>query len=292
MKRSIALLLVSALFGCSSSTEPTQPTPSVSTIEASSRSATSVALRWSPAEGATSYRVRWESIVGTASGGLAVEDDSAVVAGLPAGEACRFAVAARSNGIWSDDIEIEWAGARRYTTTLEGFALRLYEPASSRASALRLDPGGPVTVDIAAPDMAQVAWTIHPRDSVMPDSIVIGAIAALPEYTMQMPPAGKLDTTVRVSTSTYLQRSLDDWFLSAPLSSALTSLRLGSSYTLTPSHLAESHGFAVRIGRPGGHRYARVLVKAVRGSILQGTAPDRYIELEISYQATPNVPYA
>jgi hypothetical protein len=34
-------------------------------------------------------------------------------------------------------------------------------------------------------------------------------------------------------------------------------------------------------------------VKAdAQGNILRGSAPDRYVELEISYQKTPNVPYA
>ena len=38
--------------------------------------------------------------------------------------------------------------------------------------------------------------------------------------------------------------------------------------------------------------FAKVLVKATGGSLLQGTAPDRYVDLEISYQSGVDVPYA
>lgn len=40
------------------------------------------------------------------------------------------------------------------------------------------------------------------------------------------------------------------------------------------------------------YNYAKVLVKAPNGSFLQGTAPDRYVEVVVSYQETAGVPYA
>lgn len=38
--------------------------------------------------------------------------------------------------------------------------------------------------------------------------------------------------------------------------------------------------------------FAKILIKNIGGKILQGTAPDRYIEVDISYQPIANVPYA
>lgn len=40
------------------------------------------------------------------------------------------------------------------------------------------------------------------------------------------------------------------------------------------------------------HNYAKVLIKNDGSGWLQGTAPNQYIEVDISYQVVPNVPYA
>lgn len=51
--------------------------------------------------------------------------------------------------------------------------------------------------------------------------------------------------------------------------------------------------FLVRVAEtPGNWNYAKVMVKNTGSQWLQGTAPDRYIEVEISYQSKANVPYA
>jgi len=54
----------------------------------------------------------------------------------------------------------------------------------------------------------------------------------------------------------------------------------------------QRRGFVIVLRTQDGN-WAKVFVKAdAQGNILRGTAPNRYVELEISYQKTPNVPYA
>ncbi len=46
------------------------------------------------------------------------------------------------------------------------------------------------------------------------------------------------------------------------------------------------------ISKDGQVHFAKLLFKAVNGSIVQGSGDERYVECEIAYQPTPGVPYA
>jgi hypothetical protein len=54
----------------------------------------------------------------------------------------------------------------------------------------------------------------------------------------------------------------------------------------------DAAGFYVRTDTPGNHHFARVMVRNNGGKILQSIPPNRYIELETSYQISANVPFA
>jgi hypothetical protein len=56
--------------------------------------------------------------------------------------------------------------------------------------------------------------------------------------------------------------------------------------------LGQGQGILVRFGNGAATHYARVLVVNNGGQLLQGTYPNRFVEVVISYQATPSVPYA
>jgi hypothetical protein len=60
------------------------------------------------------------------------------------------------------------------------------------------------------------------------------------------------------------------------------------------TQLASSTVLVVRYKYPGEneYHYAKILIKYVNGSFLQGTSPNRYVEFEISYQKVAGVPYA
>jgi hypothetical protein len=54
---------------------------------------------------------------------------------------------------------------------------------------------------------------------------------------------------------------------------------------------AENKQFAFVV-KTGSNHFAKVLVKSNGSRLLQGTAPDRFVDLEISYQNGANIPYA
>jgi len=56
--------------------------------------------------------------------------------------------------------------------------------------------------------------------------------------------------------------------------------------------LTQYSGNIVLVVRTADNHYAKVLVKYVNGSFLQGSEPNRYVECEVSYQKAAGVPYA
>lgn len=70
-----------------------------------------------------------------------------------------------------------------------------------------------------------------------------------------------------------------------------TQINIGTTEQLI-NFTAANRGFVFACRTQDGN-FAKVFVKAnTSGVILQGTAPNRYVEVEISYQPVANVPYA
>jgi hypothetical protein len=266
-------------------------------LGASSKSATSVGLRWDAVTGATGYHV---SYVGAGAGGTgSVETSSSevVIDGLTPGTIHTFTVTAINGALRSEPVSIAWAPADRFARQADTTkSIRMYEEASTEPSAIAIDPslGGPIGVSLnpTRPGKGQLAMYVYPRTGSDADSIVVGPLYAITEYRIG---AGgdlaKVDTSTYISSSTYNVESLDAWYMSGSLAGVILPWGNVAAYTFTNLNTG-GQGFVVRTGTPGSYHYARVLIRSVNGSILQGIYPNRFVEVEISYQSVPNVPYA
>jgi hypothetical protein len=268
-------------------------------LKASSMSETSVALQWDAVAGATSYKVSWS---GGAAGSGSVDNVTATtytVTGLAANTQYTFSVAANDASGLGEASSITWAGATRFTeTSTAGQMIRMYEAESTQPSGVNLNVNGAprlVSLRATATDQAkaQLAMYIYPRTGGgTPDSVIIGPVYALTEYRISGGNIiSRMDTSVYISGSTYQVSSLNTWYLSSNLESLIDQASNVKAYTFKQTNIS-GQGFIVRTGSPGAYNYARVVVKAIGGSILQGAFPNRYVELEVSYQTQANVPYA
>lgn len=275
-------------------TAPTAPTNAT----AVSLSATSVSVKWTASTdtGTITYKVT-RAATGSASDTATIENlsgTSATFNGLTASEYTFTIVAVRS-GSASTSISVKWAPAARFNST----TLKLYEKKSASPSGFSIDAetGGPQPVSLAVskPGKAQLAIFVLDSTSNNTNTLLIGPAYAFPEYAASgnFNPA-KVDSSTYISPTDFVVSSLDTWYSASPIDAVITSSSTTNTaaYTLTGNNLNASRGFFVRTGLAGNYHYARVFVKATGGKIVQGTYPDRYIEVEVSYQNTPNLPYA
>jgi hypothetical protein len=268
-------------------------------LKASSTSATSVALSWDALSGATSYRISWTGSGAAGSGSVDnVTGTTYEAEGLTANAQYTFSVAANTADGLSDASTIVWAGADRFNeTSTAGQKIRMYEAESTNPSGLNLfvnsAPRMVSLLPTATGAKAQLAMFIYPRTSGgTPDSIIVGPVYALTEYRVS---AGndfsRMDTNVFISGTTYQASSLDTWYLSQPLNQLIDPTSNVKAYKFTPA-TTTGQGFIVRTGTAGNYNYARVVIKALGNSLVQGSYPNRYVELEVSYQTVANLPYA
>ncbi|HVK37517.1 MAG TPA: fibronectin type III domain-containing protein [Candidatus Kapabacteria bacterium] len=271
----------------------------VQNLTASSLDASSVSVRWDLPSGGTAptgYRVAWQALVGGASGSLDTDLESATVSGLAPG-VYTFSVSSLLGSQVSDPVSIAWAPARRITDLpASGQKIRIYEQASTNHSALSIDaePGGPRTVSTSpgTPGRGQLAVFIEPVAGG-DERIILGPLWAITEYDVS---AGrdltKVDPEVYISSTTFEAFSLDEWYLAAPLDQLILPGGNSAAFIFASRGIGISQGFVVRTGVAGSYHYVRVLAKMVAGSLLQGTSPDRFVELELSYQDVANIPFA
>lgn len=290
----VAMFALAAV-GCNENpTDPTSTTAAPTNLKAVSINASTVALTWtaSTTVGAT-YNISWKGQNSAAVGSQTATGTSTTVSGLNA-EAYDFTVKAVSGGAESTTgATVTWAPAARYAddALLPSTTIRIYEKASVKGSGLVLDPtkGGPRNISVAAsadPTKVQLAMIVEGSN------FVVGPAYAFPEYKN----VDKFDSTVETSDSAYAASSLSAWYLSQSLDKFFTQPdRTVSAYTFQQTVTgANGRGFIIRLkGTDGLAHYARIFVKNDgSGKLLQGSGTERYVELEISYQATPNLPYA
>lgn len=280
----------------------------VTGLQASSMTATSVALRWNAVSGATSYEVKWApTTVATANTGqVTVTSPSATATGLTAGVEYRFTVTPSDASGAGTGSSITWAGASRHNTTATTSHIRMYEFTSNLNSGLNLNVNGqpaPVRLSASATGqpIGQLAMYVYQRaGQSKPDSIIVGPVYAMTEYRVS---AGndftRIDSSVYISSATTLVPSLNEWYLSAPLNTLIAANSNVMAYKFQPAtaggDIAGGHGFIVRTGTGSAtnpYHYARVHIKSLGGMMLGGATGNRYVELEISYQDANNLPYA
>lgn len=296
---SCALALGIVVAGCNEN--PTiAPDPVITGLGASSLTPTSVALAWNSFSGASTYNVAW---TGPSSGGLTgISTTTATATNLAPGQEYTFTVTgvdAAGAVISTSSSSIKWAGAERHND-VEGSSttrIRMYEHASPRPSGVNLSAGaGPTNVSLKAntPGVAQLAMYVDPKEGGNPNKIVVGPVYAITEYKVSAASdPNKVDQNVFISaTTTKDLTSLDTWYMSTNLEAQIDPGSNIKAYEFL-SPVQTGNGFVVRTGTAGNYHYARVLIKSdATGKILQGGFPDRYVELEVSYQRNAGVPYA
>jgi len=191
------------------------------------------------------------------------------ISGLQSGTLYTFEVAARNTkDKESAKVSVSWATATRFT------GIKLYETNSSFGSGLELfntESQKPETYKIANSDKWDLAL------DTKNESFDFGA-PTLTSYNIATPRT----TFVKMRDSWIGVNSIDDIFDTEMLDPNQAQLINFNNVT---------KGFAIAVKTQDGH-FAKVFVKAVNGVILQGAADNRYIEVDISYQKTANLPYA
>jgi len=271
----VALIMI----GCNENTTDVADTaPSAPTgMMATSLGADKIAVMWtSPTAGTfTSYKLQL-----TATGvDTTFTVDKAVnayeLSGLTEGTIYKFSLkSVNGTAMSATAATISWSPASRFTT-IGGNEIRLYETSASKGSGLRLYNSTTKTPEVLSISSGD-NWDIGIFNRDLPDSLDTGSPGAL-NLTINKPRAtliGKIYNNVN---------SLDEIYEAADL----TVLAAGA-YTL-PNVATGGIAFVVKTA---DGNFAKILVKSNGGKILQGTAPDRYVAVEFSYQMVAGVPHA
>jgi hypothetical protein len=188
-------------------------------------------------------------------------------------------------GELSEKSSIVWAPAYRFKEVLAGVPIRVYEQSSPLGCGLDLffpETLKPRTLPLDSSQSWNLALSI--------DSNVMFGSPRLLGYDYKE----KLPAFTEISDFYYDTPTLDIVYGSEPLNVALYSSKLVNLTEVEPqikSHLI----LLVRTRETGdsiNFNYDKILIKKIDGKFLQGTATNRYIECEISYQKTLNVGYA
>lgn len=179
---------------------------------------------------------------------------------------------------------IKWAPAWRFTTNINNVPIRVSETASTLGSGLNIfdtDGSAPKQLKVASIDQ----WTLG-LETKTEGKINFGPAASLTEYASHM--TGKTMKNVQISAP-IVAASLNDVFDSQALSTKTFSPAL---VDLNSINAATSVVFVIKETIGSNVRYAKVLVKKATAGFLQGTSPERYLEMEVSYQNQLDLPYA
>lgn len=296
-----ALLFSIGVNGCNENpagTNNTAPAPPTG-LMANSASSSSVNLKWTAAAdtGITGYTVSYK---GADSGSMDVAGTSTLVTNLKAG-AYQFSVVSKRGTLVSTAATVTWAGAGRATTDpVASTTLRMYEFSSPKESAMQIYN---LTTGLLDAQRKSFSASKNPNLKtcqlavfISNDTLEIGPAYAF-DGTYQN--ANQADNTVFISDSIYYSTgSLDGLFTPKSLDNYVTKANGNTlGYTINATNTASAPGavFFLRTGTAPNYHYAKVLVKrGSNNSLIQqeNTTDKRFVEIEVSYQNTPGVPYA
>ncbi|MCS7177342.1 MAG: fibronectin type III domain-containing protein [Candidatus Kapabacteria bacterium] len=293
------VLLTIALqwWGCAEEEIAENPPAPPSNLQALSVNDSTVRLKWtaSPSESSPDfgfyhlsvYEDATSRLVGTIRLGTRTPVD---ITGLRTGVIYRFELRSswrdttRSDARSTTAAVVRWSPATRYTTLPDGSPIRLYETASRFPSGLDLEgpDGKPRTLTVAQGNEWDLCLDTRPVQGR--ESWDIGS-PGKSSYDITSPRRTLIDT-LRIKQQRYLTvDSLNQIFETEAFGG------VGMAEVLFNFN-NQRRGFIVVLRTQDGN-WAKVFVKAdAQGNVLQGTSPNRYVELEVSYQKTPNVPYA
>ncbi len=187
-------------------------------------------------------------------------------------------------GELSEKTSVVWAPAFRFTEESSGEPIRVYEQASLNGCGLDLYDTESNRARVLTLDSSHF-WNLGLS---VGNNVQFGTPSLLNFNYKDNPPC-----YTEISDFYYDTPTLDIVYTTDPLSIGVFSqklINLTEIETQIKSHLI----VIVRTKEPGQSlsNYAKILIKKIDGKFLQGTANNRYIECEISYQKSLSVPYA
>jgi hypothetical protein len=287
----LTALTAASLFMVACEDTPTDPelvAPNAPTaIMATSRSATAISVKWTAAttgEAATGYVLVVAEDGGANAQELTISSATTTnvdVTSLTEGKVYQMYVMAVNDTVRSTaSPTIKWAPAQRHTANL-----RIYETDSDQGSGIELPSTAGLTIseggrwdicldtrdgsyDIASPTLS--SYTSDEANPKFPN----GDLARVTGF-------GKLWQNVASLDQVYEAVALND-AQNGPIEPKLLNFN-------TADTKGESFAFVVKTA---AGNFAKVFVKSTGGRLLQGTAPNRYLELEVSFQSGVGIPYA
>ncbi|MBI2794698.1 MAG: fibronectin type III domain-containing protein [Ignavibacteria bacterium] len=286
---SLILALTIAIVACNENTttpaEPQAPQPPTG-LAATSIDSVTVGLKWTaPATGVTptgyeiSYKVEGTSEVFTTQ--VSGSTLSTLISSLVENTVYEFTVKAKNDTARSAaTLPLKWAPAKRYSSSII-----LYEHKSSFGSGLNLPAFGGLTVDNG--DLWDLAFDVDTSGT----KFYIGSPGSS-SYTDDngvFVVGGDVARTTLIGLVWTNVPSLNDVYESVDLASSATLEEVMVDFTADD---AARRQIAFVVKTESGN-FAKVMIKKnVDGRLIRGSAPDRYIEVEVSYQEAANIPYA
>ncbi len=182
----------------------------------------------------------------------------------------------------SEGAEIQWSPASRFTEPENDIEIYMYESTSSLGSGLDLcnDDGYPETLTVGGGEEWDIG--LYTFDG----SVTVGSAAQiLAEYS-------SFDGTaksVEIGDAYFDAASLDDVMLSEGLDQEFEFAE--RTFDLSQLDVNNNVVFVLRTNYPEWN-YAKVMIKQIGGSFIQGSGDNQYLVCEVSYQKGKGVPYA
>jgi len=259
----------------------------VTNLRAFSIDSASVGLAWFPAEPfGTSYAADQfvEVVVGASiidSVSLPLSATNAVIQNLTEGTVYSFNVYLRASEDSpypsSSPATISWSPARRFSTAAgTGQPLRLYEFDSALARGITF---------FSDSLLGPAIHSLGSADRILIDAYFNSAIPQLRSGSTLNP--GPVGRTTQFSTMVPIQAStLDHPHYFVPGTGSYSESEFNIDVGTVTSGV-------IIFARTQDDHYMRILLlRGPNGRLIQGTAPNRYIELQLSYQIVTGIPYA
>lgn len=279
------LVLGFVAFGCNENEDdpinPGTDAPNkVTNLMATSGGSTSVLLKWTaPTTSATAELSSYELTVtpGGSTVTIPKTQTTYTVTGLTEGTTYTFSIKSKgTNNALSGATTVSWAPARR------SGVIRLYGSASTTdGSGVDLDGNAGNPQVLMVNNGGKWDLCFDDKDPLAP-GIGSPGQSGYVDNNYQFT-NGDTAKTTRVSTLRWTGiTSLDDIFESEMLNA-------GTDEQLQVINTNQPFAF---IAQTEEGNYAKVMVLADGGQVIHGSGSNKYIEIVVSYQSTPNVPYA